>query len=661
MIFDEICLHNFGTYKGRQVIRLAPPSPGKPIVLIGGLNGGGKTTLLDAFQLVFYGKLAKCSNRGSIPYEEFLYRCINRSVDPSEGAALEIQFRHHAQGKEHTYRLHRSWKYNGVGTKETVEVIKDGKFDRALTETWNEHMEEFLPSNISHLFFFDGEKIEQFADQEKSAQLLSMAIHSLLGLDLVDRLSADLTSLEKRKRNQLKEHENTELQRKIKSLENDIDTLQSNKDEINIKRAVLQRDYDVLSKQLNGVEEKFRREGGELYARREILENEHLDQKRRLAALEDEMREIASGGSPLLLVKNMLKDISDQVEIEKSAFNASLVSEMLIERDNELLGKIHRMSLPKNIQEELIAYLKNDRKQRNTNETIECYLQISPQAHELLIALNASVLKTNMSQVTQIIDDYNSLSEQLLVTDRKISGIPSTDKIANLSSEIEEHKDKIKEITIRLNLHDQELAKLNNNITLLRNSLRSIMEKQIEGNYRQDGVSRIIHHSQKSRLTLLKFREAVVARHIYRLEQLIVDSFQQLLRKKSLLEGLKISPEDFSVHLYTNHGKTLLPERLSAGERQLLAIAMLWGLARASGRPLPTIIDTPLGRLDSAHRSNLIKRYFPNASHQVLLLSTDEEINQDYYDQIKPWIGHSYLLNFDDSKASTVVTCGYFW
>jgi DNA sulfur modification protein DndD len=101
-------------------------------------------------------------------------------------------------------------------------------------------------------------------------------------------------------------------------------------------------------------------------------------------------------------------------------------------------------------------------------------------------------------------------------------------------------------------------------------------------------------------------------------------------------------------------------DRLSAGERQLLATSLLWGLARASGRPMPTLIDTPLGRLDSSHRQHLVKRYFPRASHQVLLLSTDEEIVGDYFRVLRPYITRFYHLVHDEKNDSTTVTAGYF-
>ena len=89
-------------------------------------------------------------------------------------------------------------------------------------------------------------------------------------------------------------------------------------------------------------------------------------------------------------------------------------------------------------------------------------------------------------------------------------------------------------------------------------------------------------------------------------------------------------------------------------------MSLLWGLAKASGRPLPTAIDTPLGRLDTAHRMNLVERYFPFASHQMLLFSTDEEITGQYLERLRPWIGRTYTLSYDDGSERTQIVSGYF-
>ena len=113
--------------------------------------------------------------------------------------------------------------------------------------------------------------------------------------------------------------------------------------------------------------------------------------------------------------------------------------------------------------------------------------------------------------------------------------------------------------------------------------------------------------------------------------------------------------------LFTNTGFAIPKESLSAGEKQLYAISMLTALARVSGKPLPFIIDTPLARLDSEHRSNLIARFFPSVGHQVIVFSTNTEIDQQYFAELRARISKSYMLRYDDAEGCTLVSPGYFW
>ena len=150
-------------------------------------------------------------------------------------------------------------------------------------------------------------------------------------------------------------------------------------------------------------------------------------------------------------------------------------------------------------------------------------------------------------------------------------------------------------------------------------------------------------------------------KHISQLENLILESFQQLIRKPELIGKVSISTDTFNLTLYSPSGEIVTTERLSAGERQLLAVSVLWGLAKASGRPLPVVIDTPLGRLDGIHRSNLVENYFPFASHQVLLLSTDQEIDKQHQEALKKSIGHEYQIAFNEDLKTSTIQPGYFW
>ncbi|MCP4369038.1 MAG: DNA sulfur modification protein DndD, partial [Deltaproteobacteria bacterium] len=119
--------------------------------------------------------------------------------------------------------------------------------------------------------------------------------------------------------------------------------------------------------------------------------------------------------------------------------------------------------------------------------------------------------------------------------------------------------------------------------------------------------------------------------------------------------------DDFSVTLMGLEQQEIPKRNLSAGEKQIYAIAMLWALRQVSGRPLPIIIDTPLGRLDSDHRHNLIERYFPHASHQVILFSTDTEVDAGFFAAMQPAISRAYHLEHDQTLKATEVSEGYFW
>ena len=92
----------------------------------------------------------------------------------------------------------------------------------------------------------------------------------------------------------------------------------------------------------------------------------------------------------------------------------------------------------------------------------------------------------------------------------------------------------------------------------------------------------------------------------------------------------------------------------------MLALSVLWGLAKSARRELPVIIDTPMSRLDSSHRSSFVNNYLLNAGDQVIVLSTDTEIVDEYHDFIRPYVGRHYLLCHELNSHRTEIRDGYF-
>ena len=90
-------------------------------------------------------------------------------------------------------------------------------------------------------------------------------------------------------------------------------------------------------------------------------------------------------------------------------------------------------------------------------------------------------------------------------------------------------------------------------------------------------------------------------------------------------------------------------------------LEVVWGLAKTSGRPLPFMIDTPLARLDDEHRESLVEKFYPYASHQLIIFSTNSEINKEFYPKLEPHIERSFVLQYDSEKGKSVKHDNYFF
>lgn len=656
MILDSIIIENYGAYGGRQEATLTPKE-GKPIILFGGMNGGGKTTLLDAVQLAFYGAKAKLSNRNRLGYREYLRESIHRGSDPGEGASITVRFRRMMEGEARNFELQRSWREGVKGIEETVRVRRDGEPDEVMTDHWEEAIEAYLPSGIAHLFFFDGEQVKELAEGGHAAEILGTAVHSLLGLDLVDRLETDLKAFERRKK---AEGLDPEVAHKLNQVRGELHHIDAAQEQALTLQGSLVNEAGRLGKDLRAKEDQFRAEGGDLFLRRKEMDDSLAKLKAEKSSLEAQFRELVAGPLPFLMVDGLLAEAEQQSLHENDVRRARMLMDALEARDQELVTILRKESVTPALLKKVDQILATDRKSRIGLAQDELLLDADESLAMHIGHLRAAVLPTAEEQARNFVNQLSGLEEKMARLESEIDRIPTEDRIAALQVELDKarrtHEAKMAELeAIKVSI--QALKKQREAVEA---KLDRLSEHDIDTRFAEDDRHRMLKHSSKVRDTLGKFRTRVIQNHIARMETLMLESFQKLLRKNDLVTGLSINPETFEPTLTGRDGKVLPIERLSAGERQLLATSMLWGLARASGRPVPTIIDTPLGRLDSSHRKHLVERYFPNASHQVLLLSTDEEIVGKYYESIKPFTTRTYLLAHNEKAGQTNIESGYF-
>lgn len=656
MIIDQLVLHNVGTFAGRNTIELTPPSSNRPIVLVGGLNGAGKTTLLEAIHLVLYGPLAQIAARKSGSYENYLRGLIHRGVSPAEGAALELTFHAHQEGVEREYWVRRSWRSTGASVREILLVSVDGRHDEALTSTWSEHIEAFLPRGIAGLFFFDGEQIEALADLERSQEVLSSALASLMGLELVDRLSTDLSVLRKR-------HQNSQVSEKLR------ESIEACKEAVTAARqaeevaaqetAGVRVELEQAEKALSEIEERYRSAGGDLIDERDSIERSVETLRSELRRIEDTIRHELSDSAPLLLVRDLLQSMTTQVEAEYEGERNRAVTDILADRDAKLIELLDQTKLTRAARDKIEQFLADDREIRATASATHAVVGIPDPAE--IRHLNSSTLPGADKRLRELTELRSAATQKLEQAERLLVAIPDDEAVSSLIIDRDAAILNVERRRAALTLAEERLAQARQDRARAEAAYDSALEKAATESLRADDQRRIVDHVDRVRATLAELRVAASRRHLGRISAFVLDALRRLLRKENLITEVDIDPETNLVHLSGRDGLPLPASDLSAGERQLLAVALLWGLARAAGQPLPVVIDTPLGRLDGSHREHLLERYFPFASHQVLLLSTDTEIDGDAYKRIQKYVGRSYRLEFDQATNATSVFDGYFW
>ena len=655
MIFENLVINNFGVYSGKQNFDLSTKSK-KPVVLIGALNGSGKTTFLQAIDFVLYGKFSNYFNSQKLSYENFLNKNVHKQ-NFDEGAQIELTFNRRYKGQKQKFKISRNWKMIGKKMKEEFFVFVDDQFDEDITKDWDNFVDQILPSRVASLFFFDGEKIEQLADLEQSKKVLKKAINSLLGLEIVDQLNVDVDEFQRRSSLKLKDEKEVQV---IKSFEMEAAKLRKQIKEIDEDIVKIDDETARLKYEMRELDIELSQKGLAYYEKKKDYEKDQkvIDEKKE--DVSQSLVRLVSGDAPLLVVKNEIKELWSQSKMmgenkllqeNKKNLNDLIHNFEKFTEDNcdddNFLIKFKKFAESKKIEEE--------NKNLNTEHLLE-----SLNYQDLNYLLEEGFANID-NEIKSSIKNKDKLDEEFEKISQLINKIPSDDEIKPLIEKANLLKKKEQELITKKNIINDSRQKLNGPLIKINQELKKEYEKKTTQELENLDTKRFIDYSLKIKDVLSTFHVKALDYHIKRLEKLILDCFKSLHRKKNFIRGVKIDTVNFDLKIQDINNKEVDTEDLSAGERQLLAVAILWGLAKASNSAAPTIIDTPLGRLDSEHRLNLVEQYFPSASKQVILLSTDEEINKTYHKYMSPYLSRSYKIEYDEKLNGSKIKEGYFF
>ena len=664
MIIHRLKLRDFGIYR-EQIFDLTPqPCDGfnRPIILLRGKNGSGKTTLIEAVRLCLHGSLVLGSRVSRSAYEEYLARRIHVPLKANgrpTKARIELSLDYVSEGQKRTYEIGREWEVAQGNVREYVHILEDGKEidDLQTREQRDSFLRELIPPGVADLFFFDGERLYTLAENGTSSDLLAETVKSLLGLDLVEQLQKDLDIYLSRQRarqgQQPLQDQLYELTEAISALEHERSGLRADQRanaEANARarRAIVKQEQQIASEG-----SWFAERLGDLKLRRERLEAE-IDLQRRRA------QELTNGLMPFAVAPQMCLGVAERLRLEGEYEQGIAAQQVLTDQLKHVSGELATpefwadtgLNVNSATRQRILAKLTSIMRQTIQIPDVseeEVILRVSEQERRML--LNWVDLATTQApqEFCHAIGRLNGLERELEQVNQGMLLVPADETLGPLA-----------EVLQQLN---RELGGLQKTAADLEEQVRSLDYRLEQMGYQRERLRRqIVEQEQsdqriqlvgKTQLGLKEYVRDLQQEKIGLLEEKLVARFNDLCRKEDLVDAIEIDSITFEMTFY-HQGHPFGFKQLSAGERQLLAMATMWALKEASGAPMPVIVDTPLGRLDSDHRLSVVQNYFPRASHQVVLLATDTEVNDQMLAWLAPAISRAYHLDYNASQGETI-------
>ena len=408
--------------------------------------------------------------------------------------------------------------------------------------------------------------------------------------------------------------------------------------------------------------ERFEKIGGNYYEKNKEMEKNEESMTGKISTTEREIQNLCSTELPFCLIPEQLSEIKEQIESDKKTISLNYEKE-IFEKNNKKISSLLNSksflpevskSIKQSIDTELIKFLKDD---LNQNSTIELFFNFSSVHMENVLEMIKNCKGRTIEQIQNLTKSYG-IQKRALEKFAVVGKIkPEIDEIKSIMSERDQLRDKERDLKEQLDKIESDLSQGKTRLKMLNSKIRisldckTSLEKLSSSDLMANSVMNVLEDYSQSLRT----------KKISLLENNVLKGLDILLHKKDFITKVVIDKDTFSVKLYNANDDEITKDMLSKGELQIYATALVWGLAKTSGRPLPFMIDTPLARLDVDHRLSLVEYFFPETSQQTIILSTDSEIDSRYYEKLKPKISKSYTINFDSSKGKTRIQKGYFF
>ena len=672
MIINSIKIKNFQTYFGDVEFEFDKPSSKKNVVLIGGLNGAGKTSFFSSIVLGLFGKNAQgiifersTGENIDDSYESYLNEVFSNEAKKTNDIEMEISISLTHEKKD--IKIVRKWWFdNSIDEILEIYTEKDGMVvpleipqeDVERNEYYEAYIQSIIPSQVGRFFFFDGEEIKAIAKQNPEQAVVN-GINALLGFDVLEQLVVDLETLKRNLRKELPGAANSGLLTNYEELEKLETTLNSAEEEKKLCVEDIEGMNVYLEELEKDISEAFK--GRDVDNRNEILDKIfNLDKE--LSAVENELQtlvgEVLTLALPSELITETEKKLNKEINTIKKQDQSAIIGSLKNKFNKQLIKNLSSEIQDKEkVIKEITLAAELTWEEINSNSTTNTSLMsnyFSDDQIKTAFTHIQDIKATTNREIARLVGKQDALQkeksellsmQQLFDSGRYAQDI--LDKKSNTLGQLSTKQHELERVEAEVMVLNQEITNIKNTIDRLESSLeisKDIQKELEEVESYQSLIREFMNEARGRRANLLSKKTS--------------DVIKKLAHKEDLISKVKIDEKTYSINLLDS--KNNIVSRMSAGESEIFALSLLQALGEVSNRKLPVVIDTPLGRLDYSHRKSIVSNYFHNVSEQVFILSTDTEIDQSLYSELEPFISQTFLIKSNKDKSSSVFPDKYF-
>lgn len=692
MKITKIVLYNVGPYVDRNVFDCNSDKR-KNIVLIGGKNGAGKTTFFKSIKTCLYGCKVWGFDAEGKEYYKIIDSLINMKMqyDNSVKAYIEIELLFDDGKQKIIYTLHREWMKQKKNIEERFFVYKYGAIISAEEQAdFTNYLLSIIPPDMFNFYFFDGESIADFFLGNDGGKNFKNAFLKLYGLDTLSLMVENFERFFRKRDGKNQVFEN------YQTLKNQLDIAEKELLNLFDEKKQIEDKIDLLNIKVKAHQDEYSKSGGIGLGEWKQINTDLTKEEARRDEINRWLKEIANHYLPFFLLEKELLTLKSRLEEQQENQKFRLVKDVLLDEKFQVkLSDYFLNSGDSNIDvKNLVEFIcqntfKDDESSDLFDFSINQSSKLISQIYEKIDFDKEQVIKA-LNELTSSLKKSKKLRDRL--SSSTIEGFEDfTNKKECLEKEILDFTLKLERVNQNLELKEDEVS-----------VLRTTFEKaktEYEKYLRTKSINEI---SARAVSVYSKLEEKLIKRQSDILEKEFMNCFSSIINKENFLDGIVIDKNiniipykyvDVSFLQIDNYLKknesndflSLFDKKLwlninnlrlgyvesiklpspitapfSQGERQVYIMSIYLALLKTSRKDIPFFIDTPFARIDSKHRTSIVKEFFKKVSNQMFILSTDEEIVGEYKLLIEDNISNTYMLQINGYGNTNIVSDKYF-